>query len=70
MTKENRHGLHREGRPYDETGQRWDFSGNGHAKCSCGELSPVLPSNRARQRWHKTHKAQIAQEAADADHPS
>jgi hypothetical protein len=34
-------------------------SGNGSGKCSCGELSPILPTNAARKRWHREHKADV-----------
>jgi hypothetical protein len=30
--------------------------GTGVARCSCGETSPVLPSTKARTRWHRDHK--------------
>jgi hypothetical protein len=28
-------------------------------RCSCGELSPPLPSDGARKRWHRAHKEAI-----------
>lgn len=37
----------------------------GFAVCSCGEESPVLPSNGRRKQWHRDHKEAIrAGEAA------
>lgn len=39
-------------------------NGNGLGKCSCGELSELLPTNAARQRWHRQHKADIAAKIA------
>jgi hypothetical protein len=32
---------------------------NGVAVCRCGMTSPPLPSNAARKRWHKDHKASL-----------
>lgn len=64
------HGLIREGRPSFlsdlcssgychyylqrdyEVGPAWD----GHARCSCGAVSPHLPTVAARKRWHREHK--------------
>lgn len=41
---------------------------NGRGKCECSALSPWLPSNTARQQWHREHKADIAAaRAEDAD---
>ncbi len=37
---------------------RWT-GGEGPGKCSCGVLSPSLPTTGARQRWHKEHKAEV-----------
>lgn len=34
----------------------------GSSYCSCGEKSPVLPSARARQRWHREHKGRVLAE--------
>lgn len=31
----------------------------GHARCSCGVVSPHLTSGRERQRWHGDHKGEI-----------
>lgn len=40
-------------------------SGAGRALCTCGILSEELPTGGARRAWHKAHKAQAAQAAAD-----
>ena len=56
------HGLVGEGAPHDAEGKRiWSVGtgGEGRGKCSCGELSEVLPSGMARKRWHKTHKENL-----------
>ena len=60
------HGLAGEGAPHDAEGKRifkdiWSVGtgGEGRGKCSCGELSEVLPSGGARKRWHKTHKENL-----------
>lgn len=37
----------------------WKRSGTGRGKCSCGIMSPLLPSNAARQRWHRQHKQEM-----------
>lgn len=60
------HSLVWEGAAHDDDGRRVDWLRVGRAKCSCRKLSPVLPSKSARQRWHKEHKEQIRQAAADA----
>ena len=67
MTRRNTlldgHWLWWEGAPHDHRGGRigWNGTGGvGSAKCSCGELSPVLPSGAARKRWHREHKAALA----------
>lgn len=53
------HGLQFEGRAYDDDA-RWVLYGKtGRGLCSCGELSPVLPSIAARKRWHREHKAEV-----------
>jgi hypothetical protein len=31
-------------------------NGEGSTRCTCGALSPVLPSTAARKRWHREHK--------------
>ena len=55
------HNLKADGAPFKADGTPvWDDKstrGTGHAKCSCGDLSPVLGSRAERQRWHKEHKA-------------
>lgn len=55
------HTLYKEGWPCDSQGQplRIKWEGIGKAKCSCGELSPVLDSDRQRRQWHRDHKNQI-----------
>ena len=60
------HWLMNEGAPHDDDGVRmkatlgrWSTSGEGRAKCSCGELSEVLPSGSRRQQWHREHKAEV-----------
>lgn len=37
-------------------------SGEGRAACSCGTESPLLPSTRARRKWHHDHKNDIRSE--------
>jgi len=37
-------------------------AGAGLGGCSCGARSEELPSNVARQRWHKQHKDEIRAE--------
>lgn len=38
----------------------WIARRKGHAKCSCGALSPHLPSKTKRQAWHReVHKEAI-----------
>jgi hypothetical protein len=32
----------------------------GRGECSCGELSPVLPSTAQRKQWHRDHKHDLA----------
>lgn len=56
------HTLAFEGAAHDEHGARLHLhTGNaGRARCSCGELSPVLASGRARKAWHREHKAEVA----------
>lgn len=58
------HELRDEGAPYDGRGRkiwqnRWTTSGRGRAKCSCGALSPELPSGTQRKAWHRAHKAEV-----------
>lgn len=37
--------------------------GTGRALCSCGALSEILHSGRARKDWHRAHKAEMAAQA-------
>lgn len=39
-----------------------DGNGEGSAACSCGAYSPLLPSSRARRKWHRDHKNDIRSE--------
>jgi len=57
-TRLSGHGLRSEGKPFSADGKRLTTWGAqvGHAKCECGELSPVLNSNAARKHWHWQHK--------------
>lgn len=60
------HTLVREGARHHADGDPftiWDpdyadesHSPEGHGKCSCGEVSDLLPSKAARKRWHRDHK--------------
>lgn len=34
-------------------------NGPGRGRCSCEEMSPVLPNRASRKRWHREHKALI-----------
>lgn len=61
------HTLAFEGAPHHESGARFygpfeGVSGEGRAKCSCGELSDVLSSGAKRKAWHREHKAMKAAE--------
>lgn len=59
-----RHTLAFEGAPHDDEGNRIvrgidryvGVGGEGRAKCSCGQLSSVLPSAYKRKQWHREHK--------------
>jgi hypothetical protein len=31
----------------------------GRARCSCGEMSPVLDNGPARREWHQEHKLDV-----------
>lgn len=56
------HTLRDEGAVYTAEGHRrylQNLTGYGHGMCSCGALSPVLPSRSARKRWHREHKAEV-----------
>jgi hypothetical protein len=58
------HALRNEGRVFwDEHLERADDSPQrrttGSAICECGATSPVLESDRARQRWHRAHKDEM-----------
>lgn len=54
------HGLLFEGKAYQENGSPFSWSEKvGCGKCSCGALSPVLPSKRKRQQWHRQHKDEV-----------
>lgn len=63
-----RHTLWYEGAPHGDDGVRiitgngryLGVAGVGRARCSCGELSPVLPSAYQRKAWHRAHKADAA----------
>lgn len=58
------HTLTGEGAPHDEHGSRISrgtyAAQAGRGRCSCGELSDVLPSGYARKQWHRAHKAEKA----------
>jgi hypothetical protein len=62
------HTLIAEGAPHDDDGEyirgygMIRTSGPGRAKCSCGELSDVLPSVGPRRKWHVEHKEAVAAE--------
>lgn len=63
------HWLESEGAPHDKKGRRlgslWGYStsGDGYGKCSCGKLSPLLPSGMARKKWHREHKEALRKES-------
>lgn len=53
------HASVRGGWPHDRWGEEFAVTtntGDGHAKCTCGELSPELYSGRARRAWLKEHR--------------
>lgn len=56
------HVLPREGKLYDP--YSFGRNGEGNTKCSCGVESPVLPSTRARQQWHRDHKDEVREALA------
>lgn len=43
---------------YDRIGT----GGPGHARCSCGAVSPHLDSGTKRKAWHRAHKQQIREQ--------
>jgi len=52
-----------QGAPHDAAGRSITSgrTGMGRARCSCGALSPeALPSQAARQRWHRRHREALA----------
>lgn len=59
------HTLAYEGAAHDDKGHvesRGGYvfrGGSGRAKCSCGELSPVMTSAAQRRQWHRDHKNDI-----------
>lgn len=66
------HELAHEGAPHDDRGARLyrnqivstPRGGKpGRAKCSCGDVSHVLPSTTARRAWHREHKATVRAQA-------
>jgi hypothetical protein len=52
------HELWSEGKPI-EGRNRYASPREGRGECSCGALSPTLPSNAKRKQWHRDHKADI-----------
>ena len=59
------HALVGEGVAHDDDGVRLaglhiHTGGAGRGKCSCGELSGILPSGTARKAWHREHKEDAA----------
>jgi hypothetical protein len=60
------HGLRGEGIGYERVTwsghERWLVASDQRAAvaiCRCGEVSPPLPSTRARKQWHREHKAEV-----------
>jgi hypothetical protein len=51
------HYLIQEGSNRKLYGYSWEKVGPG--QCSCGLLSPDLPSTAARKRWHDAHKDDV-----------
>ncbi|RKR92681.1 hypothetical protein BDK92_7158 [Micromonospora pisi] len=49
------HTLPAEGRIFDQGSRIRE----GATACSCGEPSPVLPSDNARREWHAEHKTEV-----------
>lgn len=71
------HGLSGEGHDvHREDGSRIRYpeyrngSRIGCARCSCGELSPLLSSDNQRKKWHRdVHKpAVLLAQSSEADH--
>lgn len=60
------HGLRYEGSAFLGSQIRSrNAAGVGMGKCECGEMSDVLGTRAARQRWHADHKESVrAKEAA------
>ena len=61
------HGLKAEGKPFTWSDRDGRYvrvypahAREGRGRCECGEVSPVLESHGARQRWHAAHKAGTA----------
>lgn len=64
------HGLLHEGRPVLDQeccglagrthGDRNHYDQHGHGHCSCGAMSDHEITTAARQRWHREHKAAVA----------
>lgn len=60
------HTLMYEGMPFDAEGEHLVHnSWKGPGKCSCGELSESLPSNRQRKAWHRDHKQAVRSARGD-----
>lgn len=51
-----RHGLTADGKPHDQNAQVLTTPGAGRGLCTCGQLSEVLPSRKARRQWMIEHK--------------
>lgn len=65
-TRVSGHTLIAEGWAHDDNGEpAHGRSGEGRAKCSCGDLSDPLPSASARKMWHRDHKAAKAASLRD-----
>jgi len=52
------HELWSEGKAIESRDRYYDVR-EGRGKCSCGALSPVLPSKTKRKQWHRDHKADL-----------
>ncbi len=53
------HGLQREGRAHDGLG-RYTGDKVGCGLCQCGAISAEYDTTAERQRWHVTHKQDMA----------